>query len=1096
MKNAHPVIAQAEVWTIPTYPVPAVEEMPMFAELRGHQGTSGNPYPSRVVQKVDREHRADRDYTVIRLENDYIRVCILPALGGRIFEAYDKVNDYHFLYRQHVIKPALIGAFGSWISGGMEFNWPFHHRPSTFMPVDYEIERCADGSAICWLSECDPADRTRGTVGIVLTPDASYFETRMRVSNRTPFAHSFLWWENAAVRVHEKYRLIFPPDVTWAHHHYDRSHTTFPIAEGQYGAERFDKPTDISWHKNTRSANSYFAAPSEFDFFGGYDYEKECGTMHIADHHVSPGKKMFTWGYGANADNWEASLTDSDGPYAELMAGSYTDDQPDFTWLMPYETKCFSQFWYPLRDVRYVTAATLDCAVAVEKNGPDSTVRLNVTRAVENGLLLVFDGVTQVLAESFSLSPCVGLSYSVPLSDKKYTVEVWDGGKMLLHYHEIQPDFIHIPRDNPGIPTPDRLKTAQDNYLTGVHIDQYRDPTWKPDAYYRHALTLDPEHLPSLVAMGEYTLRCGDYDTALSYLDRARAVSDRYNQNPMDGTANYLRGLAYLFREEFHSAYAAFRKAAWSRNVAAQSYAHAAAIAGRRGMWSDMLRDAQSALDVETRHPYAGILAAIATYRLDRADDAVDRLRAILQDSPLHHTAHFLLTLYGMESAAEFCARLHSDPAETALDIAEELLEVGMAGETAALFRTIEEELGAERLSAMAYYTLADAYEQLGHNAEADLYRKKARSMPIVRVFPHRLFEIDILRRACEADDGDGVARYLLGCVLYGKGQHEKAAALWEEATRVMPEFYIPYRNLAMAYYSHLERKKDALPYLEKAVSLHPGDDQLLNEISFVMASIGVPGEKRAAYIREHMPADSISDDLHLELAKAYNAAGAYDRAIEVMLSHEFTPGEGGEFVIAETYMFAQFAKGRRSLAAGDTESALASFRAALTIPENLHAGFWNESVTVPYRYFEAEALSRLGRKEEADGVIAAISKLNNSGMWNMGGEFTYYSAMLSRLAGREMEAQSVLRKAISGWEDALAHPVYPHSDVKGGRFFYLCFVDDANVLREANLTYMLGYGMLALGEKEKARDYFRRSLRLNPDNVKCALELDLLGSL
>ena len=165
MKNAHPVIAQAEVWTIPTYPVPAVEEMPMFAELRGHQGTSGNPYPSRVVQKVDREHRADRDYTVIRLENDYIRVCILPALGGRIFEAYDKINDYHFLYRQHVIKPALIGAFGSWISGGMEFNWPFHHRPSTFMPVDYEIERCADGSAICWLSECDPADRTRGTVG-------------------------------------------------------------------------------------------------------------------------------------------------------------------------------------------------------------------------------------------------------------------------------------------------------------------------------------------------------------------------------------------------------------------------------------------------------------------------------------------------------------------------------------------------------------------------------------------------------------------------------------------------------------------------------------------------------------------------------------------------------------------------------------------------------------------------------------------------------------------------------------------------------------------------------------------------------------------
>ena len=68
------------------------------------------------------------------MENDYIRLILIPELGGRVFEAYDKVNQYDFLYRQHVIKPALIGAYGLWISGGLEFNWPFHHRPSTYMP--------------------------------------------------------------------------------------------------------------------------------------------------------------------------------------------------------------------------------------------------------------------------------------------------------------------------------------------------------------------------------------------------------------------------------------------------------------------------------------------------------------------------------------------------------------------------------------------------------------------------------------------------------------------------------------------------------------------------------------------------------------------------------------------------------------------------------------------------------------------------------------------------------------------------------------------------------------------------------------------------
>ena len=376
-KNFLKVEAVVEEWNIPTYPIPTAEEMPMFAETSNHQGTTGNPYPNRVVSAADGEHREDKTWTVIRLENDYIRLAIIPALGGRIFEAYDKVTDYDFLYRQHVIKPALIGAYGSWMSGGIEFNWPFHHRPSTVMPVDYELEKCEDGSAIVWLSEHAPNDRTKGMVGIVLTPDSSYFETRVVITNRTEHKHNFLWWENAAVAVHEQFRLVFPPDVTWVHHHNDRGHTTFPIAQGQYGADNIAEPKDISWHKNSRIATSYFAAPSKYDFFGGFDYKKNCGVLHIADHHISPGKKMFTWGYGSNADNWEKKLTDSDGQYAELMAGCYTNDQPDFTWIAPYETKTFSQYWYPTQGIGYTSYATLDAAVALDRE--NGYVRFNVT---------------------------------------------------------------------------------------------------------------------------------------------------------------------------------------------------------------------------------------------------------------------------------------------------------------------------------------------------------------------------------------------------------------------------------------------------------------------------------------------------------------------------------------------------------------------------------------------------------------------------------------------------------------------------------------------------------------------------------------------
>ena len=255
-KTKFGVKMSVEEWSIPTYTFIEAEEMPMFAETSNHQGTTGNPYPARVVSQVDGEHCENKNWTVVTLENEYIRLAIIPALGGRIFEAYDKTTGYDFLYRQHGIKPALIGAYGAWMSGGIEFNWPYHHRPSTMMPVDYSLEECPDGSAIVWLSEHSPTDRTKGMVGIVLYPDKSYFETRVAITNRTAHRHSFLWWENAAVAVHEDYKLVFPPDVQWVHHHYDRSHTTFPIASGQYGADNISTPKDISKHGNSQIATS------------------------------------------------------------------------------------------------------------------------------------------------------------------------------------------------------------------------------------------------------------------------------------------------------------------------------------------------------------------------------------------------------------------------------------------------------------------------------------------------------------------------------------------------------------------------------------------------------------------------------------------------------------------------------------------------------------------------------------------------------------------------------------------------------------------------------------------------------------------------
>lgn len=1085
------VTAAVEKWSIPTYPIQPAEEMPMFAETRHHQNTTGDPYPSRVTQRAEIKNKVDMEYDVVRLENDYIRLGILPALGGKVFEAYDKVNDYHFLYRQHVIKPALIGAFGAWTSGGLEFNWPFHHRPSTVMPVDFAVEECADGSAICWLSECDPADRTKGAVGIVLRPDTSYFETRVKLTNRTDTAHSFLWWENGAVRIHDKYRIIFPPDVTWVHHHYDRCHTTYPLATGRYGAQNFTEPTDISWLKNTKLASSYFAAPSKYDFFGGYDYAADCGTIHVADHYKSPGKKMFTWGMGKNADSWEKQLTDQDGKYCELMAGSYTDDQPDFTWLEPYETKSFSQFWYPIRKTQSVSFANLNAAVALDRDAGE--VRINVTKNTENARLLLTEKESgrTLLDRMFSLTPCACGTFAADLGDGLLCVTVVgaDGAELLAYAEEV-PDTLHIPKDNPGIPTPDHLYTAQDCYLAGVHIDLYRDITYKPDVYYLEALKYDPKHLPSLTALGEYCLRTGRYDAAEEYLQRAMAVQNPYDNNPRDGTVGYLLGLTHLRRGNTDKAYSALCKAAWSGNTVSKAMTLIAAIDGCRGQFDKMLQHAEEALDKESHNPIAGAYAAWALYKLGFTDAAKERLEKILGFDCLNHLARYMAIRVAGEDIREFFDRfkMNSDPSQTCLDVAFDLRQAGLYDEAIEVLSGLKKYRGA---STMALYTLGTLLWEVGETDSAAALLKEASEKPIVDFFPYRPAELEVLSKVIGIAPEDGTAYYLRGCLLYDKRQYENAAEDWRKAIEYSPEFYIPYRNMAVACFSHLHKPEDALCYIRKAIERKP-DEQLLTEAGYIMAALGTPAEERVALLTGYFP-ENCGDNLVLELTKAYLADEKYDEAQKTMLSHEFTPGEGGEFIIAEPYMFSRFAPGRIALAEGRAEEALAYFEEALTLPENLNTGFWNEAVTVPFRYYQAEALKRLGKTEEAKKLIDSLLNIDNSGMWNMGGEFKYYAAKLIKLSGKAVEADRMMRDAILGWEAELADQRFPGSHEMNDRFFYRSYIKDPMALKHADLYYMLGYGMLYLGRRAEAKAYFERSLSLHPDNAKAALELKLL---
>src|SRR5690242_1474092 len=227
------VQVRVEDLMIPTYLPAPPDKNPMFLEKRVYQGSSGKVYPLPFTDRIA-EKPVERKWKAVWIENEFIRAMVLPEIGGRIHVLQDKTNGYDAIYNQPVIKPALVGLAGPWISGGIEFNWPQHHRPATFLPVDFEIEEHADGSKTIWCSDHDPMTRMKGMHGVCLRPGCAYLELKVRAYNRTPQVQTFLWWANVATRVHEAYQSFFPPDVYYVADHARRSMSEYPLAKAFY----------------------------------------------------------------------------------------------------------------------------------------------------------------------------------------------------------------------------------------------------------------------------------------------------------------------------------------------------------------------------------------------------------------------------------------------------------------------------------------------------------------------------------------------------------------------------------------------------------------------------------------------------------------------------------------------------------------------------------------------------------------------------------------------------------------------------------------------------------------------------------------------
>lgn len=1064
----HTASIRLEEIVLPTYPEPEKEDMPLFCEHRVHQRSSGRPYPNKAVLEVNREVREDRTYTAVHLENEYLDVLVLPEIGGRIFAAQDKTTGYDFFYRQHVIKPGLIGALGSWISGGVEFNWPYHHRASGFMPCDYEMEEAEDGSVICWLSEHDPIDRMKGMVGIVLRPGVSYLETRMKLCNRTDVTKSFLWWENAAVPVNESYHLFFPHDVTYVNFHYLDSRISFPVAgDGTYNGIDMKQARDISWHKNTRDATSYFACASKYDFFGGYDHGRESGVVHIGDHHISSGKKMFTWGYKQLAQTWENTLTDADGQYAELMAGSYTDNQPDFAWLEPYETKEFSQYWYPIHQIGAPDFANLNCAISIKKD----CLWIQPTQSFGDAVVEIACGSESVLRQPIQLRAAQPLRIAWSRPDDMLSVRICVGRQILAAYDEEKPDQLKKPPVKDPLPLPEEMRSADDLYLAGVHVEQYRDPATMPDAYWLEALKRDPGHANALAGMAKYCYRMGRLSEAESYARRALARLNQWNAHPQSGDPFYLLAQILEAQGGTQEAYDTYRKAAWNGGAVAKAMARAGCIALKNGDCEAAIQHAREALRRDARHPLAPVVLALA----HRARGEEEAASAVLRQAMREDSMNNLVRWLGGVDEAHFLAGMHSAPDQTALDMAFDLESMGGGQLAVRLLEQVGETHGH---TVMTLYTLAYLKDVLGMDCAKEI--AAAGCAEVGDAYPSRLGEMRVLEAMHRR--GEKRTSFLLGCLLYDKRQYARAAELFEESIRLEPDSYMAYRSLAIACFTHLHRREEALRLMETARRLHCSP-QILYESAVLMDLMGESPAAKIALLEPYAAAFH-RDDLFVELAKAYNQNCQPEKALELLMSHRFVACEGGEHAIADQYMYAHFQLGLARLRAGDPEGAYRLLQSALTLPESLGAGIWNRCKYVPYWFHMARCLERMGKAAEAQAIYREILAIDIDFFSNMHlRELPYYQALSAEALGMQQRAWNLMARAQREWTASLQRK---DSGFFATTPFFVSFAQEPALARRSYYLYLLGLVRLYEGKREQAAQMFRESYSLNSDNLFC----------
>jgi tetratricopeptide (TPR) repeat protein len=973
---------------ITTYPFGEPDPVPVLTRSDELWDRAARIYPYSFIDEFSPESEG-REWTVVRMENPYIKVAVLPEVGGKVWGASEISTGQEFIYTNKVLKFREIALRGPWTSGGIEFNFGLlGHTPSGAHPVDYLVRTHPDGGVSCVVGSLDLPSRTRWNVTIHVPPDKAYFETRSFWYNPSSFFQSYYAWMNAAVRVSDDLQFVFPGN-SWIGHHYSEPLRPWPEdAEGR----------DLSWYRNNDfgSYKSYFTVGEYADHFGGYWHDSEFGFGHWARYDDVPGQKIWIWGLSRQGMIWEDLLTDSDGQYSEPQAGRLLN-QTDHALFPPRSGDRWKEIWFPYKDIGPMVAATPRAAVSLAREDVTITLGICPLEVLEDELL-VSRGERELLRERMSLRPLETLI-------RRFEDEEGGAGWLRVRIGS-QTVYTEDPSAS-RLQRPIRFKeytgeTVEDLFLAAERLVQERNYV-QALPMFLELLESEPLHSKSLSRVAELYTRRGEISLAREYAERAL-------DNAMyDPDANFAFGVVMRRQGHLLDAKEAFGWAARSLLYRSAAYSQMAEIFLLEEDYASALEYGQRAGQYDTSNPTALQVQAIALRQTGRRAEAEERLGQLLSFDPLNHTARFELYLLAPSEAHkdEFLGMVRTEYShETFLEMALYYLGLG------------QREEALELLSLAEPYPMAlywSAYLQREHaSGRSEALLSRAAQASALGIFPFREETIPVLEWALTEDPGPWQHKYYLALVLWSKGRMREAQTLLDECGD--PGFAPLYH--ARAFFSRDADPNRALHEYRAAVRTDPDGWrnwfrllEFCNRAGFqeLAYTEGVRGTARFPH----------SLPIQVEFIRTLLERRDFREAADVLDTLTVLPSEGATGVHA-LYVRAHLHLALEAIGTGALTPAIDSLERSMLYPEHLGTGRPFDPDMRMQQYLQALCYQRQGERGKAEALFDAIQTFSERRGAQDRGENAYFAGLVFRKRGEDVRARTWLRRAERPSSDVL----------------------------------------------------------------------------